>query len=182
VIVWHAGGDHNIYEIMKAREEICEPLVNGGSAGITRGMYLVSAIGYRDIHIFGGDSSYSEAGETHVRGSLVPEKDLMVSIGNNPPIWFRTTPEWCAQVNEYRSIYALFTHQGYATLSVYGAGTMLKCMHDILEAKRKEQTPERFMADIGANERTRVDLDAQAAAMELSKQSTQPSTQPLGAT
>lgn len=172
VIVWHAGGDHNIAELMEEKK-IPEPMIAGGSAGITRGMYLVNSLGYADIHIFGADSSYSDAGATHAAGSLVPEKDLMVSIGNDPPHWFRTTPEWCAQVQEYRSIYALFTFKDAVKLSVHGTG-MLPFMHELLEAKRTHLGTEKFMAEMAVQELQRQELDKQAAGCSNDL------TQPLG--
>src|SRR5207302_1799939 len=64
VVVWHAGGDHDILDIL-SRADVQEkmggvqPLINGGSAGVTRGLFVAEALGYNDMHIFGGDSSYS---------------------------------------------------------------------------------------------------------------------------
>lgn len=104
VVVWHAGGDHNILEYMQ-KNNINEPLINGGTAGVTRGLYLAAALGYREFHVFGADSSYSDDGDTHVRGSVVPEKDMNVWVNGK---WFRTTPEWCAQVEEIKLIYPIF--------------------------------------------------------------------------
>ncbi len=155
VIVWHAAGDHNILEMIK-KHDVGEPLVNGGSAGVTRGIFLARALGYETIHIFGGDSSYGPAGDTHINGSLVPEKDLMVSIGNDPPKWFRTTPEWCAQIEEYRTIYAMFTHGGIK-LEVHGEG-MIQEMHRRLEQKRQELGPEGFLQACGQQEAQRQEM------------------------
>jgi hypothetical protein len=156
VVVWHAGGDHNINELI-LKNNIKEPLVNGGSAGVTRGIYLVSALGYRDIHIFGADSSYSEDGKTHVNGSLVPEKDIMVSVGNEPPKWFRTTPEWCAQVEEYRCIYAMFTHNDTHKIEVHGNG-MFQYMHAVLKSRKEQLGQEEFLKNISAQEEHRQHL------------------------
>ena len=151
VIVWHAAGDHNIAEIMNrpeviAKQTVHEPLINGGSAGITRGIYLVNALGYNEIHLFGADSCYS-GDATHVNGSLVPEKDIMVSIGNDPPLWFRTTPEWCAQIEEYRAVYTVFTAYGGNTLHPHGEG-MLPTMHELLEEKRRKLGREGFILNM----------------------------------
>lgn len=160
VVVWHAAGDHKIEEYLDEKG-IMEPMVVGGSAGITRGVYLLDALGYRDLHIFGADSSYHED-KTHVVKSLVPEKDILISVGNNPPHWFRTTPEWCAQVNEWRVIYTMFTHMDHSKLTVYGDG-MLPYMHKVLEAKKKYLGPEQFMKDMAAQEEERIALDAKAS-------------------
>jgi hypothetical protein len=167
VVVWHAGGDHDIAEVM-LRPEVIEkmpvpqPLIAGGSAGVTRALYLAACMGYEDIHLFGGDSCYSDAGDTHIRGSVVKEKDMMVSLGNDTPgapaMWFRTTPEWCQQVNEYRGIYMLAVAGRLAALTrtnmlkklsidVHG-DSLFKAMHDRLVAKREFQGDEKFIAEI----------------------------------
>lgn len=124
VVVWHAGGDHNISEFLGKRG-INEPMINGGSAAVTRAMYLVYALGYRDLHIFGADSSYSEEGDTHVNGSVVPEKDMRVWVGNGEGNkCFRTTPEWCAQIEEFKMIYQNFHNYCGAQIHVYGDGML----------------------------------------------------------
>lgn len=168
VVVWHAAGDHDILEVMSRPEvfeklKIPQPVIAGGSAGVTRTIYVASVLGYTDIHLFGADSCYSHDGETHVRGSVVPEKDIMVSLGDNsegaPAIWFRTTPEWCQQVNEYRSIYALTVSgrlsaltQGpenilAVNLQVHGE-SLFKTMHDRLVEKRKLMGDKEFVQDM----------------------------------
>lgn len=123
VIVWHAAGDHNISEFM-AQKGLEEPLINGGSAGVTRGLYLAVALGYREIEVYGADSSYSEEGETHIRGSLVPEKNIHIHVGNHDGHKvFRTTPEWCAQVEEFKMIYPYF-RQMDIHIRVHGEGML----------------------------------------------------------
>lgn len=139
VICWHAGGDHNISELL-AENRIEEPLVNGGSAGVTRAMFLAVALGYRTLNLYGADSSYSDDGRTHVRGSLVPEKDMHIWIGCDAGARrrFRTTPEWAAQVNEFREIYQMFAHpQVGIDINVYGYG-MLPHMARLMSERRKE--------------------------------------------
>lgn len=183
VVVWHAGGDHDILDVVTSPEvaakmKINQPLICGGSAGVTRTLYVASVLGYTDIHLFGADSSYSDMGETHIRGSLVPEKDILVSLGDSsegaPAIWYRTTPEWCAQVNEYRSMYALSVTGNLAALtnregnflaiklSVHGDG-LLKAMHDRLEAKRKALGDKKFLEDIQLQSDQQNSLDAKAS-------------------
>lgn len=178
VIVWHAAGDNNIHELMNRPEVIAkqpchEPLINGGTAGVTRGIYVVTALGYKEVHIFGGDSCYSSDGHTHVTGSLVPEKDVMISIGNDPPMFFRTTPEWCAQVEEYRVIYAILSCcNPPIVLDVHGDG-MLHEMHKRLVAKRALLGNQKFIADMAAQESERHDL-GNAADEEFSAMKSQP--------
>jgi len=166
VIVWHAGGDYNIAEVMGRPEvveklKIPQPLILGGSAGVTRTLYVATVLGYEDIHIFGADSCYT-GDDTHVRGSVVPEKDVMVALGDGSPgapaLWFRTTPEWCAQVNEYRSIYSLTVNGDLRSLCKDGTtkpvnfevhgGSLFKVMHDRLVGKRKLMGDEKFLQEM----------------------------------
>ena len=169
VVVWHAAGDNNILEILQRPEVIAkqpchEPLINGGTAGVTRAIFLATALGYTDVHIYGADSCYSESGKTHATGSLVPEKDVEVALGNNPPIFFRTTPEWCAQVEEYRAIFTILTCCGPGIkLDVHGYG-MLRAMHDILVAQLKFMGKERFVQHNAAMEIEKAEIYAKASA------------------
>ena len=143
VVCWHAGGDHNIAELLEELS-LVEPMVNGGSAGVTRALYLVAALGYRDIHVHGGDSSYSEDGRTHVRGSVVEEKDLEILVGAENPVRFRTTPEWCAQVEEFKQIMLGFEREGM-TMTVHGDG-MLPYVWRVLRADLDKQCDARLAA------------------------------------
>ena len=139
IIVWYAGGDHNIAQFMQDKR-IDEPMVNGGSAAVTRSLYLAYALGYRDMHVFGADSSYSDDGDTHVNGSVVPEKDMYVWVGNREGSRsFRTTPEWCAQIEEFKVIYQHFHNYCGATIEVHGEG-MLPHVTRILERFKVQPT------------------------------------------
>lgn len=163
--VWHAAGDHQIFEW--TRDEAPEPypvLINGGTAGVTRGIYLANVLGYKEIHIYGADSSYSEDGATHIRGSVVNEKDTVVSLGCAPPLFFRTTPEWCQQVNEYKVIYALFAKMG-VPLEVHGDG-LLPTLHQILKAQKEHFGMEKFLQRINDEFVEQADMDAKATAGE----------------
>lgn len=124
IITWHAGGDHNINDYLLERK-IDEPMVNGGSAGVTRALYLGYALGYRSFHLHGADSSYSEEGATHVNGSVVPEKDFKIWVGNHDGNKsFRTTPEWCGQVEEIKLIYPMFSTMLNCPIKVHGTGLL----------------------------------------------------------
>ena len=167
IVVWHASGDLNIVELMNRPEVIAkqpceEPLINGGTAGVTRCMLLATTLGYRDIHIFGGDSSYAEDGSTHVAGgSLVPEKNVIISLGDNPPSYFRTTPEWCAQVEEYRALYTILTCTNNVKLDVHGEGLM-RAMHLRLEAQKERMGVQKFLQGMAVHETNRAALGAAA--------------------
>jgi len=118
VVVWYPGGDHDIADFL-VEKNIMEPMVNGGSAAVTRSLYLAYALGYRTFHLHGADSSY-RGEQTHVNGSVVPEKRLEVVCNKR---WFTTTPEWAAQVEEFKCIRIGFKHLG-GTIRVYGDGLL----------------------------------------------------------
>ena len=132
IIAWHAGGDHNIVEFLR-EHEIREPLINGGSAAVTRALYLAYAMGFRNLHLFGADSSYQD-NETHVNGSLVAEKDILIHVGTHEghPV-FRTTPEFCAQVEEFKCIYPHFLSLGCG-ITVHGSGMLPYIYHTMKQS------------------------------------------------
>lgn len=120
VIVWHAAGDHNIDQYLGSKN-VDEPLVRGGTAGVTRAIYVAYALGYRDFHLFGADSSYRD-GKTHIAGSLVQEQRITVEVGGRR---FESTPQYCAQVEEIKMIYPLFKHGGLgAEMHAYDDGML----------------------------------------------------------
>ena len=103
VVVWHAGGDHNVDDFLSDRK-IHEPMLQGGTTAVTRGMYLAFALGYKDLHLFGADSCYTD-GATHVEGaSKVPEGLVNVMVGGR---WFKSTCQWAAQIEEIKIIYPM---------------------------------------------------------------------------
>lgn len=184
VLVWHAGGDHDIIDVME-RPEVCvklkqpEPLINGGSAGVTRGIFVAVALGYRELHIFGADSSYLN-GATHIRGSLVPEKDVFFAIGDKPPRWFRTTPEWAAQVEEYKWIFMMAIQHG-VILETHGDG-MLPYMHALLVAKREKQGDQLFLEQLRQQVLDQREFDKAASRISAEMSATEKLTaQPLEA-
>lgn len=150
VVVWHAGGDHDIIDVLNRPEVIGkqrfeEPLINGGSAGVTRAIFVMMALGYTAADLFGADSSYSDD-RTHVRGSLVPEKNFLISLGDNPPTFFRTTPEWMAQVEEYKAILTMaLNHE--VEIRVFGEG-LLPAMHERLMGRYELLGKEKFMSEM----------------------------------
>ena len=135
VVTWFAAGDYDIDDYMR-KKGINDPAIKGGSAGVTRAMYLMATLGYTHQNIFGADSSYSDNNASHVNGSLVNEKTLKVWVGNgHGRRMFSATPEWCEQVNEFRDTYQLFRHPMFnMTVDVYGDG-MLPHMAGLMKAK-----------------------------------------------
>ena len=133
VIVWHADGDMNIRELLESKN-VMEPLVKGGTTGVTRGIYVAYALGYRDFHIFGADSCYVN-GESHAAGSLVHEHHLQIMVNKR---WFDSTAQWAAQIEELKVIYPMFKHTALrAEMTAYDDG-MFAWVLSILKADEEK--------------------------------------------
>lgn len=64
VYIWNPGCDMlDKYWIENHRKEV---VVSGGRACMTRAPFLAYYMGYRDIHLFGADSSLADDGKSHV--------------------------------------------------------------------------------------------------------------------
>jgi len=93
-------------------------MISGGTAAITRGMMLSRAIGYREIHLFGADSSFA-GNDTHIRKSTTKEKCIVVNVGGRS---FLCAP-WMAQQAEDFKILAPSLIGPYKTkMVVHGDG------------------------------------------------------------
>lgn len=96
ILMWHPawGKVTNDALIEHNRNEV---MIGGGSACMTRSPFLAYAMGYREIHLHGADSS-AESEETHI-GMGTPPSDMtdIYCAGR----WFRT-PKWlAAQADEF---------------------------------------------------------------------------------
>lgn len=76
VVVWHAAGDENICSILEKHNKM-EPMVLGGSAAVTRTMIMAIPMGYKEVHLYGGDSSFAN-GDTHIRQSTTVERRMAI--------------------------------------------------------------------------------------------------------
>ena len=102
IVVWHAAGDERIMEILEAKQRN-EPAVAGGSAAVTRAMILVLPMGYKDIHIYGGDSSFA-AGDTHIRQSTTVEKRMAIKCNGRV---FEVAPWMTLQIEDLKKLIPL---------------------------------------------------------------------------
>lgn len=99
VVCWHAAGDERVQEILEAHGRN-EPMVIGGSAAVTRAMILAMPMGYTDIHLYGGDSSF-KAGATHIRKSTTLERRMAVMCNGRV---FETAPWMAKQVEDLKNL------------------------------------------------------------------------------
>lgn len=125
VVVWHVKGDEGIDELLDEYNKP-EPMVHGGSAAVTRGMFLLRALGYTTLHLFGADSSY-EGEFTHVKKSIVEEQEFMVYCDHK---WWKTTPWLCGQVEDLKILAPEMKESGI-DLVVHGTGLLPHVAHVI---------------------------------------------------
>lgn len=97
VVVWHAKGDPCLDGLLADAGRM-EPMLHGGSAAVTRTLFLAHAMGWKEVHLFGADSSF-EDDEHHVGRTLVPEDEMRVWAGGG---WFRTTAWMAGQVEDFK--------------------------------------------------------------------------------
>lgn len=126
VRVWHAQADEEPTRGLLEAMGRMEPLVLGGSAAVTRCMYLATAMGYRELHLFGVDGSFDK-GETHVRKSAVEEKPMRVYLDGE---WFDTTAWLCGQAEDFKLIGPILRNLG-VELIVHGTGLIPKIARNL---------------------------------------------------
>lgn len=118
VVVWHIKGDEGTDTLLEEYGRM-EPMIHGGTAAVTRSMFLAACLGYTEIHLHGADSSH-HGNETHLRKSLVPEKDIMIFVNHR---WFKTSPWMAAQVEDLKILAPQMKELG-CKLVVHGFGLL----------------------------------------------------------
>lgn len=124
VTCWHANGDRDIEKILQDAGKFDEPMVNGGSAAVTRCMMLAPFLGYDEVHLFGADSSYA-SGDTHIRKSTTDEKWMPLRVGARS---FWCAP-WMAQQAEDFKIVAPQLRDAQVRLVAHGDGLIPYLAH-----------------------------------------------------
>ena len=97
IYLWHTLGDENIEKILQ-KHNLMEPMINGGSAAVVMAMALAQTMGFREEHIWGGDSSFRN-GDTHIRKSTTNEKNMFVMVNKRV---FEIAPWMAKQVEDFR--------------------------------------------------------------------------------
>ena len=116
--MWHAGGDVDLEPLLYEYSRM-EPMMGGGTAGVTRAMVVVTTMGYQTLKLFGADSSY-EGEFTHVKKSVVPEKHLTVWCDGRE---FKSTSWLANQVEDFKTLAPLMKEQG-VKFEIYGDGLL----------------------------------------------------------
>lgn len=116
LVCWHGGGE----AMNDLRGEFAfRHIVGGGSTGLTRAMVLAFGLGYRQIHVFGADSSYD--GETgHAYSQADYDNFINVACGDEV---FKTSPQLLGQAEDFKIIAPDLIHAG-CEIMVHGAGLL----------------------------------------------------------
>ena len=118
--IWHACGDMHVERLLQEAGKFTEPMVIGGTAAITRGMVLAQTLGYKTIHLFGADSSFSE-GDTHIRQSTTVERRMFVNVAGKQ---FETAPWMAVQVEDFKKLAPALRDQYDIRFVVHGNGLL----------------------------------------------------------
>lgn len=132
-VLWHSPPNSELEKVV--REELFKDTltVGGGISTFTRTMTIALMLGFRDIDLFGVDSSFPEEGKTHVDGY----QTVMDNKTDGLNVWakdvktgairkFRTVGYLALQVEEFK-IYCAANHQ-YFSLRVHG-DTLMHYVH-----------------------------------------------------
>lgn len=117
IVCWHAMGDERIETLLQQYERM-EPMVSGGSASVTRAMVLVLPMGYRQVHLYGADSSF-DAGDTHIRKSTTDERRMMIECNGRV---FETAPWMAQQAEDFKILIPNFSDNYGIEYIVHGDG------------------------------------------------------------
>lgn len=145
VVCWHAGGDEHVRDLLEKSGRM-EPMVVGGSAAVTRAMILVAPIGYREIHLYGADSSHAD-GDTHIRKSTTEERRMPLMCAGKV---FDTSPWMAVQVNDFKVLLPMIKDRLKLEIVVHGDGLLphvamwLGCKTDLETAAQKFRREWRF--------------------------------------
>lgn len=117
VILWHSYAD-GIQEIIGDNTD--DPLVGGGVTVGLKSISLAWILGYRNIHIYGFDSSYEQY--HHAYAQPINDNQRVIEVVCNGKKY--TTASWMAsQVIEFRKFAPLLMENG-VSLSVHGNGLL----------------------------------------------------------
>ena len=117
IVCWHALGDERIEKLLQKHDRV-EPMVSGGGAAVTRSMVLVLPMGYKEVHLYGADSSFRN-GDTHIRKSTTVERRLDLRVGGRV---FEVAPWMAQQAEEFKILIKNFSAQFGIKYIVHGDG------------------------------------------------------------
>lgn len=119
VTIWHSMAD-GINEIL-GDDTRSTSFVGGGSSVGLKAMSLAYLLGYRQLHIYGMDSSYREE-EGHAYAQKLNDNEKVISVTLNGRD-FKAAPWMVTQVEEFQSLAPQLVDLG-CTLTIHGDGLL----------------------------------------------------------
>ena len=137
--VWEHLKDRNVKLWFMADGQIKQPFgavaIHGGSTCLSRAPNLAYVLGYRDVHIFGGDSSFTH--KTHVHGGDIPANWCPAEVNGKVYKTTRTMMSQACEFCEQMPEWALMKEPLH--VSIYGEGLMQALVGASLESGNYEQ-------------------------------------------
>ena len=120
VIVWHRGHD-GMQDIVDPKRDQYIAYISGGSTVGMVSLSIAYTLGYRDMHIFGYDSSYlGNEGHAYSQPLNDDDRTLEVDVYDRT---FKSSPWMVAQVNEYMMLAPTLVEMG-CQITTYGDGML----------------------------------------------------------
>ena len=145
IVCWHAAGDENLENLL-GKYNRQEPMVLGGSAAVTRSLYVAITMGYSRVHMYGVDSSY-EGMNTHISQSRTEERHLPVRVNDEV---FITSPWLAQQAEDFKILVPLMQKINRTEIAVHGTG-LIPYIARIMGLKTDESFIEKFVRVWGWN-------------------------------
>lgn len=118
IIIWHSLAN-GIQDIIG--ENTGDPLVGGGSSVGMKALALAHILGYRNMHLYGYDSSYTN-GENHAYKQPLNDKEKIIEVEMNGQK-YQAAAWMCTQVEEFKEVARLLMEDG-CTLTIHGDGLL----------------------------------------------------------
>lgn len=147
VMLWHMSDK-------EVKWPIGSILVHGGSSCLTRAPWLACMLGYQDVHIFGGDSSFTH--KTHVYSGNIPSNFCFAEAGGEV---FRTHKVMLVQACDVIEMVQSFP----GSITIHGSGLMPAMVEDFKKSGVLEQLLAEENMQIAPNRKERRRLKAMAA-------------------
>lgn len=128
VIVWHANSP-GMRDYLQSENERPVHLIGGGSTVGMNAMVLAFAAGYREIHLYGYDSSYRDDAH-HAYRQMLNESDRIIDALYRDKK-FKTAAWMAQQVNDFQALAPVLIADG-CTITIAGDGLLPAVADDLL--------------------------------------------------
>lgn len=129
VVLWHTNTE-GMADLLGAERARPVHLIGGGTTSALNAMVLMSASGYRKLHLYGLDSSY-RGGDHHAYGQVLNDGDRVIDALYRDR-HFKTTAWMAQQVNDFQELVPGLVADG-CIITVAGDGLLPTVAADLAE-------------------------------------------------